>query len=196
MCVSTSWTVKCLHTSCTEKCAVFFNKVYSSKHIRAGRDTWGPKLSLLCSSFVWKRPHCGCRWWCVSQRNVGVFLPGIQLLLACQHLQVSADPLAGGRRLDDVIHKPWNTQVGLSEKEARCASLLFFNATKEAATSESSRERVGELLHVFGLCFRLVLLPSENDLHGPLRERQETGRALALAITQSASPSRKPAAPF
>lgn len=40
-----------------------------------------------------------------SQRNVGVFLPGVELLLAGQNLQVVADPLAGARRLDDVIHE-------------------------------------------------------------------------------------------
>lgn len=42
---------------------------------------------------------------CVSQRNVGVFLPGVDLLLAGQHLQISADLLASARRLDNVIHK-------------------------------------------------------------------------------------------
>jgi len=40
-----------------------------------------------------------------SQGNVAVLLPGILLLLAGQHLQVSDDPLASGRRLDDVIHE-------------------------------------------------------------------------------------------
>ena len=42
---------------------------------------------------------------CVSQRNVGVFLPGVDLLLAGQHLQVSADLPASARRLDDVVNK-------------------------------------------------------------------------------------------
>lgn len=42
---------------------------------------------------------------CVSEGNVGVFLPGVDLLLAGQHLQISADFLAGSRWLDDVIHK-------------------------------------------------------------------------------------------
>ena len=41
-----------------------------------------------------------------SQRNVGMLLPGVDLLLARQHLQVSADLPASGRRLDDVIDKP------------------------------------------------------------------------------------------
>lgn len=44
-------------------------------------------------------------WVCASQGDVGVFLPRVDLLLAGQHLQVSADLLASGRWLDDVIHK-------------------------------------------------------------------------------------------
>lgn len=40
-------------------------------------------------------------------------------------------------------------------------------------TSDSSRERVGELLHVLGFCLRLVLLPSEDDLNSTLREEEE-----------------------
>lgn len=39
------------------------------------------------------------------QGNVGMFFPGIALLLAGQHLQVSADPFPGGRGLNDVIDK-------------------------------------------------------------------------------------------
>lgn len=41
-------------------------------------------------------------------------------------------------------------------------------------TSDSSWEGVGELLHVFRLCLRLVLLSSEDDLHGTLRKKQIT----------------------
>ena len=52
---------------------------------------------------------------CVSQRNVGVFLPGVDLLLAGQHLQIVADLLASGRRLDDVVHETLKTN-GCSER--------------------------------------------------------------------------------
>lgn len=44
-------------------------------------------------------------WVRASQRDVGVFLQRVGLLLAGQHLQISADLLASGRWLDDVIHK-------------------------------------------------------------------------------------------
>lgn len=43
----------------------------------------------------------------VSQRNVGVLLPGVRLGLAGQDLQVSADALASAGRLDDVVHETW-----------------------------------------------------------------------------------------
>lgn len=39
-------------------------------------------------------------------------------------------------------------------------------------TSDSSWEGVGELLHVFRLCLRLVLLSSEDDLHSALRKKR------------------------
>lgn len=39
-------------------------------------------------------------------------------------------------------------------------------------TSDGSWEGVGELLHVFGLCLRLVLLPSENNLNSTLRKKE------------------------
>lgn len=41
----------------------------------------------------------------VSQRNVGVLLPRIDLFLASQHLQIAADLLTGGRRFDDVVNE-------------------------------------------------------------------------------------------
>lgn len=40
-----------------------------------------------------------------SQRNVGVFLPRVDLLLTGQHLQVFTDLLTSGGRLDDVVYK-------------------------------------------------------------------------------------------
>lgn len=37
-----------------------------------------------------------------------------------------------------------------------------------AVTSDCSREGVGKLLHVFSLCLCLVVLSSEDNLHGTL----------------------------
>lgn len=41
-----------------------------------------------------------------------------------------------------------------------------------ACTSDGSREGVGELLHVFGLCLCLVVLPPEDDLNSALNTKR------------------------
>lgn len=53
-----------------------------------------------CDNPPWQ---AGCRrvtvatvWVCASQRDVGVLLPRVGLLLAGQHFQISADLLASG----------------------------------------------------------------------------------------------------
>lgn len=44
---------------------------------------------------------------------------------------------------------------------------------KSTFTSDSSRERVSKRLHIFGLCFSLILLSSEDNLNGTLRKLRE-----------------------
>lgn len=43
-----------------------------------------------------------------------------------------------------------------------------------AVTSDCSREGVGELLHIFSFGLSLVVLSSEDDLHGALGTRRGT----------------------
>lgn len=106
------------------------------------------------------------------QWNVGMFLPGVDLLLAGQHLQISAELFTSAWWLDDVIHETWsigserktlNTNTrGRSEDVQRAEETGKF-------TSDGSREGVGELLHVLGFSLVLIVLASEDDLDGTLR---------------------------
>lgn len=57
-----------------------------------------------------------------------------------------------------------------------CQQIKSRNSQKKKRsrfTSDSSWERVSKLLHVFSLCFCLVLLSSEDNLNGTLRKKKE-----------------------
>lgn len=101
-----------------------------------------------------------------------MFLPGVDLLLAGQHLQISADPLASSRRLDDVVHKTLNKRMVTLERNVLNVFTHKDESLGYSFTSDSSWERVGELVHVFSFCLRLVLLSSEDNLNSTLRGKE------------------------